>query len=70
MFTDAAVVGCLTDGAVIVTRHGSTHREALRLTCEALQRVKVPIVGLVVNDFNVTDDGYGYKHSYSEYYEQ
>jgi len=68
--TDAAVVGTLADGVIIVTRQGATHREALRLACQALERVQVPVVGTVLNDVSLAEHGYGYgyRYAYRHYY--
>jgi tyrosine-protein kinase Etk/Wzc len=66
--TDAAVVGTLVDGVVVVTRQGSTHRDALRLACEELRGVNATIVGTVLNDLTASGGGYGYRYAYRHYY--
>jgi capsular exopolysaccharide synthesis family protein len=47
--TDAAVLTRLTDGAVLVVRHGSTRREQVSRALEALKNVDATLLGTVLN---------------------
>jgi non-specific protein-tyrosine kinase len=47
--TDAAVLARLTDGAVLVVRHGSTRKEQVTRALEALQNVDAKLLGTVLN---------------------
>ncbi|CAN5138290.1 polysaccharide biosynthesis tyrosine autokinase [soil metagenome] len=68
--TDAAVLAVLADGAVIVTRYGSTKREQLRAAAGTLHAIGARVVGTVLN--MVAPDGggdYGYGYGYGYRYE-
>jgi Mrp family chromosome partitioning ATPase len=65
--TDAAVLSRICDGAVLVVRHGSTKREQVEQTVEALRAVDARILGTVLNmtptkgpDSGAYAYGYGY----------
>ncbi|MEJ7703131.1 MAG: CpsD/CapB family tyrosine-protein kinase [Geodermatophilaceae bacterium] len=67
--TDAAVLSVLADGAVIVTRYGSTKREILRTAAESLQSIDARLVGTVINMVVMkggqgSSYGYGYGYGY------
>ncbi|MDP2483863.1 MAG: polysaccharide biosynthesis tyrosine autokinase [Candidatus Palauibacterales bacterium] len=47
--TDAALVGAVADGTLIVARANKTDSGALRSAVEQLQRLGVPLLGLVLN---------------------
>jgi capsular exopolysaccharide synthesis family protein len=47
--TDAAVIGQLTDGAILVIGSNSTRRETARAAKENLVAAKVPMIGAVLN---------------------
>lgn len=68
--TDAAILGALTDGALVVTRVGHTKREALSSSAESLRRVGVHIMGVVLNRIPVRKKSasYGYGYGYGGYY--
>lgn len=70
--TDALILGVNTGGVVVVTRIGSTKRNALRRTVEAVQRVNARVLGVVGNAAVEMEEkrygygagyGYGYLHS-------
>lgn len=46
---DAAVLGAVCDGALVVVRHGKTQHEQLRETVRALRNTGTPILGTVIN---------------------
>lgn len=64
--TDAAVVGTVADGVLVVARANATDKEALEKAVNELRRVKAPVAGVILN--GVETDGAG--HSYYESYYQ
>lgn len=46
---DAALIGLLTDGAILVVASNATRREAARRAKEDLDAAKVPVLGVVLN---------------------
>lgn len=65
--TDAAVLSEQTDGAVLVVRMGSTHREQIRTSADSLQRVNANLLGVVLNRLPVRKRG-SYGYGYNTYY--
>jgi len=49
-FTDACILGNISDGVVLVVRCGVTYKDELRGGIERLQRAGVVILGTIVND--------------------
>jgi capsular exopolysaccharide synthesis family protein len=68
--TDAAVLGTLADGVLIVARMGATHGEALRRSVEEMRGLGAKVVGTVLTDVSQREDRYGYRHGYYSYYEE
>jgi tyrosine-protein kinase Etk/Wzc len=66
--TDAAVLGTLADGVLVVARMGSTHSETLQQTVEEIRGLGAHIVGTVLTDVNQREDRYGYRYGYYQYY--
>lgn len=64
--TDAAAVGRLCDGAIVVVRHGQTTRTQLGAALTALGAASVRVLGTVVNFVPTTGPG-GYAQ-YGSYY--
>ncbi|WP_440100726.1 polysaccharide biosynthesis tyrosine autokinase [Streptosporangium sp. H16] len=65
--TDAATLGALCDGVLLVTRHGKTRREHMTRATELLASVNARVVGTVLNFFPLKDNtyfGYGYGYGY------
>jgi capsular exopolysaccharide synthesis family protein len=56
MMTDAALLGGVTDGVVIVARAGVTHSDALGFAMEQLSHVRVHVLGVVLNDIDFRRD--------------
>ncbi|MDQ3716843.1 MAG: polysaccharide biosynthesis tyrosine autokinase [Actinomycetota bacterium] len=69
--TDAAVLAVLADGAVIVTRYGSTRRDQLRAAADILHGIDARVVGTVLNMVSRKGGGggYGYGYGYGYAYE-
>lgn len=63
--TDAQVLSTISDGSIIVTRHGETKKEELLRGKELLEKVKGNILGVVLNDIPYDEDSY-YYYSYKE----
>jgi capsular exopolysaccharide synthesis family protein len=66
--TDAAVIGRLVDGAVVVVRAGATPREIVRNGLIQLKAVNSPILGVVLNGVDMDRDGSYYYQYYYYYY--
>jgi capsular exopolysaccharide synthesis family protein len=70
-FTDADVVGALSDGVLLVARAGATHRSLLLRALSGVSSTR--ILGLVLNDttFSLADrDSYNVDKQYYRYYER
>lgn len=65
--TDAAVLATCTDGVVLVLRAGQTHLGWAQEVKATLDRVGVPILGVVLNEVK-KDDVYSYYRSYRRKY--
>jgi receptor protein-tyrosine kinase len=63
---DAAILGTAADGAIMVTRHGKTHREELEAATQRLEKVGARLFGTVVNMIPKRSGG---SYSYYYYYE-
>ena len=65
---DGVPLATLCDAVILVSAAGETHEAALRRSVEALQKVKAPIAGVVLNRFNPKAasyyEGYGYYGQY------
>jgi non-specific protein-tyrosine kinase len=65
--TDAAILGTRTDGAILVTDTGNTRTAEARRAAEELRRVRVNILGIVLNRVPVGGRGSYYFYNYSYY---
>lgn len=64
--TDAAVLSKVTDGAILVARHGVTTRQQLTQAASDLHRIEARLLGVVLNRVPVkAADGLGYGYAYS-----
>jgi capsular exopolysaccharide synthesis family protein len=68
--TDAAVLGAIADGVIIVARMGVTHGEALQRAVEEMQALGARVVGTVLTDVSQREDRYGYRYGYYTYYDE
>jgi capsular exopolysaccharide synthesis family protein len=64
--SDAVVLSRLSDGVVLIAEAGKTHREALVRSARQLRDVDAHIVGVILNDLDLSDRRYGY-YSYYGY---
>jgi polysaccharide biosynthesis transport protein len=62
--TDAAILGQLVDGCIIVARAARTHRAAIRQAARQLSDVNAPIAGVVVNALDLSRTDYGGSYYY------
>lgn len=65
LVTDAALIGSVVDGTILVARANATEKSELQSAIQALRSVKAPIAGIVVNDLPVDSGRYS---QYSSYY--
>jgi tyrosine-protein kinase Etk/Wzc len=56
--TDAAVLGTVADGVVIVARAGVTEKQGLRYAAEQLANVHAALLGAVLNDVDFESNRY------------
>ena len=73
MLADAALLGSVADGVILVARAGQTQREALAFAMDQLVAVRAPVLGTLLNDIDLTqaqyDDGtYKYLAGSEKYY--
>jgi succinoglycan biosynthesis transport protein ExoP len=64
--TDAALVGAVADGTLVVVRANKTDSEALSAAVNQLRRLRVPLLGIVMNGVP-TGRGTGYSYNPSYY---
>jgi capsular exopolysaccharide synthesis family protein len=65
--TDAQVLAKQTDGVILIISSGQTHIELARRAKQAIQKVDGKILGLVLNNFDMTST-YGSYYKYYRYY--
>ena len=56
LVTDAAIIGAMASGVVVIARAGQTDKGALSYAIEQLNNVRAPIIGTVLNDFEFRRD--------------
>lgn len=68
--TDAAIIGGLVDGALLVIRSDYAPVEMVRMAIDRLESVKVKIFGAILTRFDAKKAGRqsGYYYSYHDYY--
>jgi non-specific protein-tyrosine kinase len=71
--TDAAVLGSVVDGILLVMRPGITKQAAARQCVEQLRRVNAKILGVILNNIETKSSRYGYYYQrayqgYTPYY--
>lgn len=65
--TDAAILATAADGAILVARHGSTRREQVSESAEAIRQVNGRLLGTILNFAPLRKSrryGYGYGYDY------
>ena len=68
--TDAAVLASISDGALLLARHGETKREQVVHAAEALRQVNGRLLGVVINFVPSKLGRYGYGYGYGSGYGQ
>jgi capsular exopolysaccharide synthesis family protein len=66
LVTDPAVLSPFMDAVFLVVRSGKTSKNTLRHAQEQLQRIKAPLVGIVVNDTQLHSGDYHYRRYYGK----
>lgn len=74
MFADALVACAHVDGLLLVVRAGKSRDDEVEVAAAQVRAVQIPLVGVVLNDFDVERDGrYGnyryYRYYYTRYYD-
>ncbi len=68
--TDPAILATAVDGVILVVRHSSTNRDAVKRAAQHILDVGGQIVGVVLNDIDTTAKGYrAYYGAYYHYYQ-
>jgi capsular exopolysaccharide synthesis family protein len=62
--TDAALIGVQADGTLVVVRANKTDLQALEAGVATLRRLRVPLLGVVMNDMHSSSTSYSYYPSY------
>lgn len=66
--TDAAILGAITDGVLLVTRAGVSQTEVVSHLRQELSNSNIRIIGTVLNDVNTKNTSSGYYYYYQRYY--
>ncbi len=66
--TDAAILGALTDGVLLVTRAGVAQNEVVAHLRQEMGNSNIKILGTVLNDVNPKNTSSGYYYYYQRYY--
>jgi capsular exopolysaccharide synthesis family protein len=64
LVTDAAVLGTMADATLMVIRAGVTNRPAIQHAAIQLHRLRMPVGGVILNDFEA-GSAYSYYTSYT-----
>ena len=67
-FSDALVLSRLSDGVVFVVWGGETARDQIKKVTQSLTGVNAKIIGVVLNNVDMTSRAYSYYHPYYHYY--
>ena len=66
--TDPAVLGNLADGVILIVKGASTTREAAAYARRQLVSAKCRLLGVIVNEIDFSNPGYGYHYYYYRKY--
>ena len=66
--TDPAVLGNLADGVILIVKGASTTREAAAHARRQLVSAKCRLLGVIVNEIDFSNPGYGYHYYYYRKY--
>jgi Mrp family chromosome partitioning ATPase len=65
--TDAAVLSRRSDGVIMVVQAGKTQRDDLARSAKTLHDVNANIIGVILNDLDLSDRQYGYYYYHYGY---
>jgi Mrp family chromosome partitioning ATPase len=61
-FSDARSLATLSDAVILVSRYEVTTRRSLTLSAEMLSEMHVPLMGVVLNDMDLSSADFHYFH--------
>ena len=64
---DAAILGALVDGTIVVANTQATRQESFRTALQNLQKANAHVLGVVLQKVKLRRLGYGYGYGYSYY---
>ncbi|MBN2432205.1 MAG: polysaccharide biosynthesis tyrosine autokinase [Acidobacteria bacterium] len=67
---DARILSNLMDGVILVVRSGDTPRQILQQAQKSLQLIKAKILGILINDADLSSADYYYYSKYYYYYSE
>jgi Mrp family chromosome partitioning ATPase len=65
--TDPMILSTMVDGVIIVVKSGQSKSELVRRAAQDLVSVGAKVLGVVLNDFNLKQEGYDYYYYYRYY---
>ena len=65
--TDAVILSRLSDGVILIAQAGKTASDDARNAANLIRDVDAPILGVILNDVDLTDKRYGYYYYYYNY---
>lgn len=65
--TDPMILSTMVDGVIIVVKSGQSKSELVRRAAQDLASVGAKVLGVVLNDFNLKQEGYDYYYYYRYY---
>lgn len=68
--TDAVVLARMSSGVIIVAQAGKTLLDDVSHTARKFKDVDAPILGMILNDMDISDRRYGYYYAYGSYGDQ
>lgn len=67
-FADSLELANQVDGAILFINAGSVNQEAAKQAKNLLERTKVEILGVVLNNVSIKKEGYYWQYNYQKYY--
>ncbi len=62
--TDAVVLSRISDGVMLIAQAGKTQREDIAVAARQFRDVDAPILGVIMNDMDISQRRYGYYYYY------
>jgi polysaccharide biosynthesis transport protein len=63
LVTDPAIIGAVVDGVIVVIRPAKLKHEEAERVKETLQALGTPVLGILINGVDISNDTYGYGRS-------